>query len=73
MPRRDGRGVGAGHQHPAGRAGGQRPSRSAGSARSSSTTSQERLVSPSQLRNWAATDSQLLAWSRPVTAAVAAA
>ena len=40
---------------------GHRPSRSAGSDRSSSTTSQERLVSPSQLRNWAATDSQLLA------------
>ena len=57
---------------PAGPAG-HRPSRSAGSARSSSTTSHERLVSPSQLRNWAATDSQLLAWSRPVAAAVAAA
>ena len=57
---------------PAGPAG-QRPSKSAGSARSSSTTSHERLVSLSQLRNWAATDSQLLAWSRPVTAAVAAA
>ena len=27
----------------------------------------------SQLRNWAATDSQLLAWSRPVAEAVAAA
>ena len=52
---------------------GQRPSRSAGSVRSSSTTSQERLVSPSQPTNWAATDSQLISWFRPVAAAVAAA
>src|SRR5215469_7212455 len=51
---------------------GHRPSRFA-PATSSSTTSHERLVSPSQLRNWAATDSQLVAWSRPVAAAVAAA
>src|SRR5215467_14521951 len=57
---------------PAGPAG-HRPSRFAVPVTSSSTTSQERLVSPSQLRNWAATDSLLLAWSRPVAAAVAAA
>src|SRR5262245_55477080 len=57
---------------PAGPAG-HKPPRSAASVRSSSITSHERLVSASQPRNCAATDSQLVSCDLPVAAAMAAA